>query len=160
MLKRKVLSVVLSSLMLASAIFAPTRAFAADYEGIPEGADVRDLVYEEGTNDSNQIVPYNTVTGSAGKSWVYLNGVSRLKSQAAFGISCTKRMDGLTWNLTYSDGKSKSSWAAPFSKDWSNEHVQTHNSSGTKTVTLSVTAVNVNGQVMVSLMPTSAAYIY
>lgn len=160
MLKRRVLGIVLSSLMLAFTIFNPTSALAVEYEGIPEGADVKDLVYEESTEDSNQIVPYNTVTGSAGKSWVYLNRVSTLKSQAAFGISCKSRMDGLTWNLTYSDGKSKSSWAAPFSKNWSGEHVQKHNSSGTKTVTLSVAAVNVNGQVMVSLMPTSAAYIY
>ncbi|MCZ0702730.1 hypothetical protein J2T56_001064 [Natronobacillus azotifigens] len=102
-----------------------------------------------------------TVTGNAGSSWVNLNRTTSKKSQASFGSSSkSHRMVSVAWTLTYSDGKSKTGMNFPFSKSWSNEHVQSHNSAGTKTVVLSGAAVTPTGRTLVLLNPSSSAYIY
>lgn len=101
-----------------------------------------------------------TVYGDAGSSWVNLNRVDVLKSQASFGINCNYTMAALAWGLAYTDGESAAGVALPFSKDWSGENVEDHTAPAVVTVTLTATATTLDGRVLTSLLPTDVAYIY
>lgn len=80
------------------------------------------------------IGPLGTVRGDAGSSWVYLNRIDTLKSQASYGISLKDTIAYLSWGLSYSDGNSAQGVAVPLSKDWSGTTVKNHQSANFITV--------------------------
>lgn len=169
-MKKKAIALIMAATML---IGTSVTSFAAEGTEIPDGASVAGVGFTgadlSGMSDEEQedylmnslnVMTRGTVYGNAGSSWVYLTRVDSLKSQASYGINCDYSMAALAWGLAYSDGKSASGLAAPFSKSWSGEKVQSHSSSGTKTVTFTATATTLDGKVLTSLVPTAAAYIY
>ncbi|GGK28648.1 hypothetical protein GCM10010965_21850 [Caldalkalibacillus thermarum] len=126
-----------------------------------EEFNVSPMIIEDKNKNNKDIGTLGTVVGSAGESWVYLNRVSTLRSQASFGArSFVGTMVNVTWTLTYSDGNRKSGTNFPMSTVWTNTHYQSHSRSGIITVTLSGTAITSDGKVLVLLNPTDAAYIY
>jgi len=159
------------------ALFVPATAFATETpenasraELVFTGEDISNLTPDEQISylkNSNQspdtvggIHPLSTVYGDAGSSWVYLNRVDELKSQASYGINCDYSMAYLTWGLAYSDGNSASGFYIPLGKDWDGDTVKDHAAPGIITVAFTATATTFDGKVLASLVPTDSAYIY
>lgn len=147
-------------LMVAVMAFGTTTTVLAE-----EGTEVS--VANETENEVKNVVQqesstskWNTVKGNAGSSWVYLKCVDTMQSQASFGINCKYNMTAVAWGLAYSDQKTASGLAFPLSKNWSGEKVKKHSSRGTISVTFTATATTLDGRVLNSLMPSSAAYIH
>ena len=174
-MKMKKLISATAALAMACAIFGGTAAYAAE---IPDdaavagmvGVDLEEPMSEEELANFNAalqeqqasgVVPYGTVTGDAGSSWINLECISSKKSQASFGCDCTKTMIALNYSLLYAGagGGSHSGVAALLGKDWSGEHVKDHTSSGTCTVTLTASAFTTDMSLVYTLAPTDVAYI-